>query len=297
MSQSKDKIALDPRVHPYRDDLAADFLEGRVPSQAFAAGTQKRCGTPSTPVMSKPIFSGNENILQASELLFGEAFTVFEDTGGWAWGQCGVDGYVGYVKSTDLFSTLAEPTHWVSAVRSMVFPDAKGEYPPVMSVSMMAGVAVDSIDGEYARLVSGGWMFLRHLAALGETRPDFVATAGMFNRVPYVWGGRGGHGIDCSGLIQIPLAAAGISVPRDSDQQAAAIGEDIPFGEDLSNLKPADIVFFPGHVGLYLGSGALLHASSHDMMVVTHSLDMVIERMVERKGQGITRVRRVAQIG
>jgi hypothetical protein len=292
MSQNEDAPPLDKRVHPYRDDIAADFLEGRVSASTFVAGKQKRLGVASAPVMSRPIFSGNENILQASELLFGEPFTVFEDTGGWSWGQCGVDGYVGYVRSVDLFSTLAEPTHWVCAMRSMVFPDPKGEYPPALSLSMMAGVAVDSVDGDYARLVSGGWMFAKHLSKIGETRPDFVATASMFNRVPYVWGGRGGHGIDCSGLIQIPLAAAGISAPRDSDQQAAAIGEDIPVGEDLSELIPGDIVFFPGHVGFYLGSGALLHASSFDMMVVTHSLDVVNERMIERKGQGITRVRR-----
>ena len=52
-------------------------------------------------------------------------------------------------------------------------------------------------------------------------------------------------------------------------------------------------MFFPGHVGIHLGAGALLHASSHDMMVATHSLADVIERMVERKGVGITRVRQV----
>jgi cell wall-associated NlpC family hydrolase len=293
MSQAEDKTALDSRVHPYRDDIAADFLEGRVAAESFVAGKEMRAGVPSTPVMSKPVFPGGGDILQATELLFSEVFTIFEDKDGWSWGQCGLDGYVGYVKSTDLFSTLAEPTHWVCAVRSMVFPDAKGEYPPLMSLSMMAGVAVEGIDGEYARLASGGWMFAGHLAPLGETRPDFVATAGMLTRVPYVWGGRGGQGIDCSGLIQIPLAAAGIVVPRDSDQQAEAIGEDVSVAQDLAELLPGDIVFFPGHVGFYLGSGALLHASSFNMMVVTHSLEMVIERMVARKGRGITRVRRV----
>ncbi len=305
MSQAKDQTSLDtpldPRVHPYRDDIAADFLDGRVEAETFVAGKEKRAGAPWTPVMSKPVAaesvsgSGGSQVLQATELLFGEAFTVFEDKDGWSWGQCGPDGYVGYVKSTDLFVALPEPTHWVSAVSSLVFPDPKGEYPPLMRLSMMAGVAVDTVEGEFARLASGGWIFNKHIAHLNDTRSDFVATAGMFNRAPYLWGGRGGQGIDCSGLVQVPLAAAGVLVPRDSDQQAGAIGEDLGVPEDLGELLPGDIVFFPGHVGFYLGSGALLHASSHDMMVVIHSLDIVIERMVERHGRGITRVRRVAE--
>ena len=296
MSPADDETPLDPRVHPYRDDIAADFLDGCVQSQRFVQGTTKRAGVPWTPVMSKPVPPKSE-VLQATELLFGEAFEVFEDKDGWSWGQCGEDGYVGYVKSTGLFGTLADPTHWVSAVSSLVFPDNKGEFPPLMKLSMMAGVAVDTVEGDYACLASGGWMFNKHIAPLGETRTDFVATASMFNRAPYLWGGRGGQGIDCSGLIQVPLATAGMSVPRDSDQQADSIGEDLGVPEDLSELLSGDIIFFPGHVGFYLGSGALLHASSYDMMVVTHSLDMVIERMVERRGEGITRVRRVAQPG
>jgi len=286
--------ALDPRVHPYRDDIAADFLEGRVNAQAFVAGKSCRLGAASAPVMSKPVFSQpSPGELQASELLFGEAFTVFEDTGGWSWGQCGHDGYVGYVRSKDIFGNLPEPTHWLAAVRSLVFSDNKGEYPAMMSLSMTAKVCVETIDGEYAKLVSGGWMFAKHLMALDETRPDFVVLAQMFARVPYLWGGRGGIGIDCSGLIPVPLAANGFLVPRDSDQQAGAIGEDIPVPDDLSALQPGDIVYFPGHVGIHLGAGALLHASSREMMVVTHSLSDVIARMVERKGKGITRVRRL----
>ena len=285
---------LDPRVHPYRDDLAADFLEGRVEAKNFVPGKPCRLGAPFAPVMSKPVISQSPpGELQASELLFGEGFTVFEDTGGWAWGQCGHDGYVGYVRSKDLFGNLPEPNHWVSAVRSLVFPDNKGEYPATMSLSMTARVTVETIVGDYAKLVSGGWMVAGHLAALGETRLDFVALAQMFARVPYLWGGRGGLGIDCSGLIQVPLAATGIEVPRDSDQQADAIGEDIPIPEDIGQLHPGDIVFFPGHVGIHLGAGALLHGSSHDMMVVTHSLSVVVDRMVERHGKGITRVRRL----
>jgi cell wall-associated NlpC family hydrolase len=163
----------------------------------------------------------------------------------------------------------------------------------MMSVSMRSCVSLDKEEDDYARLASGGWIFKNHLAPLGETRTDFVATAQTFTRVPYLWGGRGGLGIDCSGLVQVPLAAAGISVPRDSDQQAEAIGEDIEVPEDVSDLRPGDILFFPGHVGFYLGSGAFLHASSHGMMVATHTLAEVLERIDERHGTGITRVRRI----
>ena len=289
---------LDPRIHPYRDDLAADFLEGKVEARAFVPGKPCRAGVAFTPVMSKPVFSQpTPGELQASELLFGEDFTVFEDTGGWSWGQCGHDGYVGYVKSTDLYSNLPKPTHWVIPARALVFADNKGEYPAIMGLTMTARVAVEKVEGDYAKLASGGWMFTGNLAELGETLPDFVAVAQIFSRAPYLWGGRGGMGIDCSGLIQVALATAGHPIPRDSDLQADAIGEDIPIPEDLSGLLPGDIVFFPGHVGIHLGSGALLHASSREMMVVTHSLADVIERMNERKGQGITRVRRVEKGG
>jgi hypothetical protein len=285
---------LDPRVHPYRDDIAADFLEGRIEAKNFVAGKPCRLGAAFAPVMSKPVIpQSTPGELQASELLFGEEFTVFEDSAGWSWGQCGHDRYVGYVRTKDLFGNLPEPTHWISAVRSLVFPDNKGEYPATMSLSMTAKVAVESVDGDFAKLVSGGWMVAGHLVALDESRPDFVALAQMFARVPYLWGGRGGLGIDCSGLIQVPLAATGVSVPRDSDQQADAIGEDIPIPDDLSQLRPGDIVYFPGHVGIHLGAGALLHASSHDMMVTTHSLSDVIDRMQDRHGKGVTRVRRL----
>ena len=284
---------LDPRIHPYRDDLAAAHLKGRVEAKTFVDGRPTRVRIPFAALMTKP----DRGALQASECLYGEAFTVYDERDGWAWGQCGHDGYVGYVAAKALAGDAPQPTHWVTAARSLVFPDAKGEYPPARGFSMRSLVAVADAAGDYARLADGGWMFAPHLAPVGESRPGFIAHAKKFLGAPYMWGGRGGLGIDCSGLIQVSMAAAGIDCPRDSDQQREALGEDLGIPDDHATLKAGDVVFFPGHVGFYLGDGRFLHASSFDMMVSVHPFADVLARVRARHGKDVLKVRRIEGAG
>lgn len=74
---------------------------------------------------------------------------------------------------------------------------------------------------------------------------------------PYVYGGTGPNGWDCSGLVMKSWAAAGVSIPRVVGPQVAA-GRSVP----MDQLQPGDIVAYGdmSHDGLYIGNGKVVHA-------------------------------------
>ncbi len=112
---------------------------------------------------------------------------------------------------------------------------------------------------------------------------DPVTIARSFLDQPYVWAGRGGSGIDCSGLIQRSLAGRGIAAPRDSDMQRATLGTALPDGEPLES---GDLIFFPGHVGMMIDERQIIHATRHHGKTVIEPLAEVIAR-VEAKNDGV----------
>lgn len=90
----------------------------------------------------------------------------------------------------------------------------------------------------------------REAAAIGER---IVAAAAAQAGKPYVYGATGPSSFDCSGLTGWAYAAVGITLPRTSSAQAAVM-------TPVSDPQPGDLVYMPGHIGIYAGNGQMWHA-------------------------------------
>jgi len=115
-----------------------------------------------------------------------------------------------------------------------------------------------------------------------------VATALRFIGVPYLWGGLSPMGFDCSGLVQMVFAFYGISLPRDSKDQRQE-----GFSVDRSELRPGDLLFFPGHVAISCGGADIVHAAASRGMVIRESLDKSAPNYREDLDQSFHFARRI----
>jgi cell wall-associated NlpC family hydrolase len=281
-------LPLDPRRHPFRRDLAAEALRGKVAARRYATGEVRQLAHAATPLRGSP----DPLAPWTTEALLGELVTVYEEKEGWAWAQLQGDGYVGYLRAGALSAQVRRVTHRVRALGTCLYPVADIKAPPFMHISINAGLAVAEMGSAFATLEDGTFVPARHLAALDRFAPDFVAVAEAFLGVPYLWGGRTRLGVDCSGLLQLALHAGGIACPRDSDMQLAELGSAVDVRADLEGLMRGDLVFWQGHVGVMVDAFQLLHANAHHMAVAIEPLKTAVDRSA-RLNAPLTAIKRL----
>ena len=280
--------SFDPRVTPARPDLAAAHLRGKVTAARFVDGVEREVRDESAPVRREPAPDASLD----TEALKGERVTVYEtNEEGWCWGQLAADGYVGWLPANALGSPGPPATHRVCALRTLAFPGRSIKRPPVAAFSLGCRLAVARSEDSFA-VTPDGYVPARHLAAIGTVEPDFVAVAERFVGMPYLWGGKTSLGIDCSGLVQIALTAAGIACPRDSDMQERVLG--VAVAQDLVDLRRGDLIFWKGHVAIARDAATLVHANAHHMAVAIEPIAGAVRR-IAAGGSPVTTVKRLQQ--
>jgi cell wall-associated NlpC family hydrolase len=281
----------DPRVTPVRADLAAKDLEGRVAAARFVDKTVREIIDAQAPLRRDP----TPDAALDTEALKGERVDVYEDNAeGWSWCQLQTDRYVGWLPTQSLAPAGPAPTHKVLALRTFVFPGPSIKLPPLEMLSLGCRLAIARSHDQLAVTATGGYVPARHLSPIDVREGDFVSVAERFLGTPYLWGGKTSLGLDCSGLVQVALHAAGVACPRDSDMQEAAVGKAITPEPDFSNLKRGDLIFWKGHVGIMRDRDTLLHANAFHMAVAIEPLSEALAR-IKSVGSEVTSVRRIDQ--
>jgi dipeptidyl peptidase-like protein/NlpC/P60 family protein len=276
----------DPRTTPARPDLAASHLAGKVAAARFVDGHVREIAEPQAPLRRSP----SPDAPLDTEALKGERITIYDSNEeGWSWGQLAADRYVGYVPTSALRDPGPPPTHRVAVPRTLVFPGPSIRLPPLEGLSLGCKLAITRIDGPLAVSDTNGFVPACHLKPLDTSEPDFVAVAETFIGVPYLWGGKTGLGIDCSGLVQIALTASGTACPRDSDMQERALGSAVP----LTGLQRGDLLFWEGHVAIARDTTTLVHANAFHMAVALEPVHEAIAR-IAATGSEVTSVRRIS---
>jgi hypothetical protein len=278
----------DPRLTPARPDLAALYLKGKIEAARFVAGETLEIVDSIAPLNGEP----SSNAMLLTQALKGERVTIYDRNGeGWAWGQLNSDGYVGWLPDRALAKPAAAPTHKVIALRTFAFPGPSIKLPPVETLVMGTTLTVVREDGAFAVTREGWHLPLRHVGGLDNYEIDFVAVAERFLGTPYLWGGKSSLGIDCSGLVQVALNAAGIGCPRDSDMQQHGLGRALD-KTDSNNLQRGDLIFWNGHVAIARDAGSIVHANAHHMATTIELAGDAIAR-ISATGSEITAIKRL----
>ena len=223
-----------------------------------------------------------------TQAIVGTSLTIEQSTGGWHYVRL-PDRYHGWIKARHVraYSSDEAPyasTGPVAEVQSLLAflyhqPDNTSRA-PATQVTLGARLAIAEDRGERVRLVlpDGRELWVRRgdVILLEENSPrprgtvqQILDTARRFLGLPYMWGGTTPLGIDCSGFVQLTHRLHGVFLLRDANIQYTQEGL-LPV--ERQELEPGDLIFFGRkaitHVGLHMGDGEFIHATTHLRPVV-----------------------------
>jgi hypothetical protein len=204
-----------------------------------------------------------------TQLLFGEYFTILEETEEWLHILTAYDQYNGWISNKqylpikeDTFIKLQnEPQPLCAEPMQLIQDKNAGSFFPIVAGSTLPFLTKNAIRLENYLYEFSGEYVLPDEKKISPAK--IISTAFNYLNSPYLWGGRSFFGIDCSGFTQIVFKLNGFKLARDASQQAL-LGTPLSFVEEA---QPGDLAFFDNeegkiiHVGIVLADAKIIHAS------------------------------------
>ena len=188
---------------------------------------------------------------QASQLVLGETAAVLEAAADWRRVRTNLDGYGGWVHAgycVEVDDAGAEAWRQEATGWSLGAVVQLGEGPavrlPLRARVALEGKQVRLPDGRRGQVAEGALIRAAEAVPAARAKPPERWALEYFAGSPYEWGGVTPCGVDCSGMVQTTFLARGLTLPRDSSQQAGC-GAPVP----LDDVRPGDLLFFLDDAG------------------------------------------------
>lgn len=212
--------------------------------------------------------------------------------------------YYGYVHSSSMIMDDEKANDWKSKVNKVIFHSvadvmSDASYKGYVKQILTRGATVITTGNEKDNWTeiqladkSTGWVrtdFIKDKIVTydknneDQLRESLVNTAMLYLGTQYRWGGKSPLGIDCSGLCSISYLLNGVIIYRDAQRKDEYMRK-----ISLEEIKPGDLLFFPGHVAMYIGNNKYIHSSSSLNGVNINSLNPEDEDYKEDLAKTIT---------
>ena len=156
----------------------------------------------------------------SSQIIYGEKFKILYKKKGWLKIKTAFDKYVGYTKNIK-YSNKFMPTHKISVQKTNIFsfPKNSNKYIQRNKLPFASRIEILKKYKNFIMFEKNKWIYLKDIKKNNFKEKNFIKILNLFINCKYKWGGKTFDGIDCSALLQLTFQAAGINLPRNTEQQ------------------------------------------------------------------------------
>lgn len=220
----------------------------------------------------------------ASQLLYGESFSILKKNKNWLKIITKEDKYTGYIQN-NLYSKYFKPSHKISVLRAKIFKSPKRQK-KISELSFNSKIKFLEKKKKFIRFEKG-WINKNDLKPIIFKNKKPFEKIKIFKNIKYKWGGKSFKGIDCSALVQLCLNFNNIYCPRDTKDQVRYFKKNVK----LKNIKKDNIIFWKGHVAVALARKKVIHAYGPLKKTVIMDLHQTINRIKNTANLLVTKIK------